>query len=91
MIVLLVRDNMKELLKFSASWCQPCKALAGNLKYVDFGDVILKEYDIEENSEEATKFAIRGVPTLVLLKDGTEVRRKSGVLMADQIEEFIND
>jgi thioredoxin 1 len=82
---------MKELLKFSASWCQPCKALAGNLKYVDFGDVILKEYDIEENSEEATKFAIRGVPTLVLLKDGTEVRRKSGVLMADQIEEFIND
>jgi thioredoxin 1 len=82
---------MKELLKFSASWCQPCKALAGNLKYVDFGDVILKEYDIEQNSEEATKFAIRGVPTLVLLKDGTEVKRKSGVLMADQIEEFIND
>jgi len=82
---------MKELLKFSASWCQPCKALAGNLKYVDFGDVILKEYDIEENSEEATKFAIRGVPTLVLLKDGVEVKRKSGVLMADQIEEFIND
>ena len=82
---------MKELLKFSASWCQPCKALAGNLKYVNFGNVLLKEYDIEENSEEATKFAIRGVPTLVLLKDGTEVKRKSGVLMADQIEEFIND
>jgi thioredoxin 1 len=82
---------MKELLKFSASWCQPCKALAGNLKYVDFGDVTLKEYDIEENTEEATKFAIRGVPTLVLIKDGKEVKRKSGVLMADQIEEFIND
>ena len=82
---------MKELLKFSASWCQPCKALAGNLKYVNFGDVILKEYDIEENSEEATKFAIRGVPTLVLVTDGVEVKRKSGVLMADQIEEFIND
>ena len=55
------------------------------------GDVTLKEYDIEQNSEEATKFAIRGVPTLVLLKDGVEVKRKSGVLMADQIEEFIRD
>ena len=82
---------MKELLKFSASWCQPCKALAGNLKYVDFGDVTLKEYDIEENTEEANKFSIRGVPTLVLLEDGIEVKRKSGVLMADQIEEFIRE
>jgi thioredoxin 1 len=82
---------MKELLKFSASWCQPCKALAGNLKYVDFGDVTLKEYDIEENTEESTKFAIRGVPTLILMKDGLEIKRKSGVLMADQIEEFIRD
>jgi thioredoxin-like negative regulator of GroEL len=82
---------MKELLKFSASWCQPCKALAGNMKYVDFGDVILKEYDIENNLEESTKFGIRSVPTLVLLKDGVEVKRKSGVLMADKIEEFIND
>jgi len=82
---------MKELLKFSASWCQPCKSLAGNLKYVDFGDVTLKEYDIEENTEEAQKFSIRGVPTLVLVKDGVELKRKSGVLMADQIEEFIRD
>ena len=82
---------MKELLKFSASWCQPCKILAGNFKYVDLGDVSLKEYDIEENMEESNKFSIRGVPTLILLKDGVEVKRKSGVLMPDQIEEFIRD
>ena len=82
---------MKELLKFSASWCQPCKALAGNFKYVDLGDVTLKEYDIEENSEESNKFSIRGVPTMILLKDGVEVKRHSGVLMADKIEEFIRD
>mgnify|MGYP003341748214 FL=1 len=60
---------MKQLLKFSASWCQPCKALAGNMKYVDFGDVEVKEIDIDENFEEAQKFNIRGVPTLVLLED----------------------
>jgi len=80
---------MRELLKFSATWCQPCKSLAGNFKYVDLGDVSLKEYDIEQNMEEAKKFGVRGVPTMVLLEDGVEIGRKSGVLMADKIEEFI--
>lgn len=80
---------MKQLLKFSASWCQPCKALAGNMKYVDFGDVEVKEIDIDENFEEAKQYGIRGVPTLVLMEDGVEVKRTSGVLMADKIEEFI--
>ena len=80
---------MKQLIKFSASWCQPCKSLAGNMKYVDFGDVEVKEIDIDENFEEAKKYGIRGVPTLVLLEDGVEVKRTSGVLMADKIEEFI--
>ena len=80
---------MKKLIKFSASWCQPCKALAGNMKHVDFGDVEVKEVDIDENFDEAKKFNIRGVPTLVLLEDDVEVKRTSGVLMADKIEEFI--
>ena len=80
---------MKQLMKFSASWCQPCKALAGNMKNVDFGDVIVTEVDIDENFEEAKKYNIRGVPTLLLLEDGVEVKRTSGVLMANKIEEFI--
>jgi len=81
---------MKQLLKFSATWCQPCKSLAGNMKNVDFKDVELKEIDIDENLDDAKKYGIRGVPTIVLLKDGVEVGRKSGVLMADKIEEFIH-
>jgi thioredoxin-like negative regulator of GroEL len=80
---------MRELLKFSASWCQPCKSLAGNFKYVNLGDVSLKEYDIEDNLEEAQQYGIRSVPTMILLEDGVEIGRKSGVLMADKIEEFI--
>ena len=80
---------MKQLIKFSASWCQPCKALAGNMKYVDFGDVEVIEVDIDENMEKTREFGVRGVPTLVLLEDGKEVKRTSGVLMADKIEEFI--
>jgi thioredoxin 1 len=81
---------MKEVLKFSATWCQPCKSLAGNFKHVDLKDVQLKEIDIEENSELANQYSIRGVPTMVLLEDGKEIKRHSGVLMADGIEKFIH-
>ena len=80
---------MKKLLKFSATWCGPCKSLANNFKHVDLGDVELVSIDIEENEASAIQYGIRGVPTLVLLEDDKEVKRKTGVLMADQIEEFI--
>jgi len=80
---------MKKLLKFSATWCGPCKSLANNFKHVDMGDVELVSIDIEEDSETAVKYGIRGVPTLILLDDDKEVKRKTGVLMADQIQEFI--
>ena len=80
---------MKQLLKFSATWCGPCKSMSNNMKHVNLGDVELVNIDIEEQSDKATQYGIRGVPTVVLLEDGVEVKRKSGVMMADQIEEFI--
>jgi thioredoxin 1 len=80
---------MKKLLKFSATWCGPCKSLSNNFKHVDLGDVELVSIDIEEDGASAIQYGIRGVPTLVLLEDDKEVKRKTGVLMADQIQEFI--
>jgi thioredoxin-like negative regulator of GroEL len=80
---------MKKLLKFSATWCGPCKSLSNNFKHVDMGEVELVNIDIEEDEASAIQYGIRGVPTLVLLEDDKEVKRKTGVLMADQIEEFI--
>lgn len=53
------------------------------------GDVELLEVDIEQDSDKAAEFKIRGVPTMVLMENGKEVKRTSGVLMADKIEEFI--
>jgi thioredoxin 1 len=82
---------MKQLIKFSASWCSPCKSLAGNFKHVDMKDVKLKEIDIEENSELANEYGVRGVPTMVLVENGKELKRHTGVLMADGIEKFIHN
>jgi thioredoxin-like negative regulator of GroEL len=80
---------MKQLLKFSATWCAPCKMLAGSFKNVNLGDVELVNVDIDEQVDKAKQYNIRGVPTMVLLEDGVEVKRISGVLVANQIEEFI--
>jgi thioredoxin 1 len=80
---------MKQLLKFSATWCGPCKSLANNFKHVNLGDVELINIDIEEDNAKTISYGVRGVPTIILLEDGVEIKRKTGVLMADQIEEFI--
>ena len=81
---------MKTLLKFYAPWCQPCKALSGSFKHVDLKEIELKEIDIDQDTDTTKQYGIRSVPTLVLLKDGQEIGRKTGVLMADQLEQFIN-
>ena len=81
---------MKQVLKFSATWCGPCKSLSNIIKNVDFKDVELKEIDIDENADEAKKYGIRGVPTMVLLEDGVEVRRQAGVMTADKVGEFVH-
>jgi thioredoxin 1 len=81
---------MKEVLKFSASWCGPCKMLAMTVKELDDNTVPITDVDIDENLELATKYGIRGVPTLVLLENGLEVKRVSGALTLPKLKEFIN-
>lgn len=81
---------MKEVLKFSASWCGPCQALSTTLKGIDDLGVDIREIDIDEELDLAAQYNIRSVPTMVVLENGTEVRRKSGTLNKTQIKEFIN-
>ena len=72
----LTGENMK-VIKFSASWCQPCKFLSKMLERDPLG-VEVEEVDIDENSDMANQFKVRSVPTLVLMKDGVEVDRIMG-------------
>ena len=60
------------------------------MQHVDFKDVELKEIDIDEDSQSAIKYGVRSVPTLILIEDDVIVGRKTGVMMADKIEEFIH-
>ena len=82
-------ENKIEVLKFSATWCGPCRVLANTLKDVEG----ITNIDIDKDRETPVKYGIRSVPTLVFLKDGKEVHRQSGNMplsMYNQILDEIN-
>ena len=76
-----------KILKFSAPWCQPCKQLSKVMDDLNLPFPV-EEINIDENEQIAAEFKIRGVPTLVLIKDGKEVSRISGTKTAEQIRQF---
>lgn len=78
---------MRELIRFTASWCQPCKALAKNLEGADLG-IPITVVDIDVHTDMAKEYAIRSVPTLVL-KDGSTEKRLVGLVTTAKIKEWI--
>jgi thioredoxin 1 len=76
-----------KILKFSADWCQPCKQLSKTMDALNLATLV-EEVDIEKNEALAFEYKIRGVPTLVLLKDGKEYSRITGTKTAEQILQF---
>jgi thioredoxin 1 len=83
---------MLKVLKFSAAWCGPCKVQAPIFNEVRaaMSDVSFQEVDVDQDSDLAIKYGIRGVPTIVVEKDGQVVDRKSGVLMNPALTHLIN-
>ena len=81
---------MKKVLKFSATWCNPCKMLSEAIKDVKT-DIPIENIDIDENMAYAQEFGIRGVPTMIMLDGNTEIKRKSGMMMKEELEAWLND
>lgn len=78
----------KKILRFTASYCQPCKMLAMNLEGADLG-VPIEVVDIEVHQDVAEQYLIRSVPTLVLLEDDKEVSRSVGLKTEEQIRDWV--
>ena len=79
---------MKQLLIFSATWCGPCKQLKKTLADSP-PDVSTVQIDIDEQRELSVEKKIRSVPTLILEKDGIEIKRTTGNKTLAQLQEFI--
>lgn len=82
----------KVLVKFEAAWCKPCKMLTPIVEEVaNASNLKVVTVDIDESPAITTKYSIRGVPTLVLLNDGKEVKRHVGMAAKSKISEFIGE
>ena len=78
---------MKRIIRFTASWCGPCKSLAMNLETANLG-LPIEVVDIDTHSDVAQEYGIRSVPTLVMLDENTEVKRIIGSKTLNQLQEW---
>lgn len=78
----VLKSNVPFLLDFSAVWCGPCKMLAPIVEKIadeNTGKVRVGKLDIDDSPKVAAKYGIRGVPTVVVFKNGAESGRHVGV------------
>ena len=79
---------MKKILRFTASWCQPCKAMAKILDDIDT-NVPIEVIDIDEQSDLAVEYGIRSVPTLIMFLGNIEVNRIVGLTTKEKVKNWI--
>ena len=89
--VLHVKDKkMKKVIRFTASWCEPCKMLAKTLEDVQT-NLPIEIVDIDKDSNTAIEFGIRGVPTMVMVEDGAILKRSVGMKSLKELQEWFNE
>ncbi|MCM4163429.1 MULTISPECIES: thioredoxin [unclassified Arenibacter] len=84
----IINSDIPVLVDFYADWCGPCKMLAPILKQVkeEMGNTLkIVKIDVDKNQSLASTYQVRGVPTLLLFKNGKQVWRESGVLQKNDI------
>jgi thioredoxin 1 len=89
----VLKSSIPVLVDFGATWCQPCRAIAplvGQLASEYQGRVKVTTLDIDESPVTAQKFQIRGVPTLLLIKDGKVVGQQVGAVPKAKIAALMN-
>ena len=90
----VINSDVPVLVDYWAAWCGPCKMIAPLLddaaKQYE-GRVMIAKLNVDNNPETAAKFGIRGIPTLMLFKDGKAAATKVGAMSKSQLTAFLDE
>ncbi len=88
----IIQSETPTLVDFHAEWCGPCKMQSPILEEVkkEMGDQVrIIKIDIDKNPKLAEQLNVRGVPTLIVYKNGDQVWRESGLHQKEQLQTII--
>ncbi|RVU36019.1 thioredoxin TrxA [Hwanghaeella grinnelliae] len=81
------------LVDYWAEWCGPCKVIGPALEEIASemsGSIKIAKMNIDENPQTPSKYGVRGIPTLMLFKDGEVVATKVGAMPKTQLADWVN-
>jgi thioredoxin 1 len=89
----VLRSEVPVLVDFWAEWCGPCRMIAPSLEELASeydGKITVAKMNIDENPQTPTRYGVRGIPTLMIFRNGQVAATKIGALPKTKIKEWID-